>query len=242
LARRAARLPVMMNDETDVISVFIVAASPVARAGLQSLLQADERFIIAGGAAGISSVPPGFSGRQTPDVLLINVGREKDFDDLIRFLGDITEETGFPATVALVPPEMQNFEYAVGALRSGVRGILPIDASESEIAACVAAAANNLISLPPETMENLLSFSIDDSAIKNGERVVPEEMFETLTAREREVLEMLGEGASNKSIARQLNISEHTVKFHVASIFAKFGVNTRTEAVTRGLRNGLILL
>jgi DNA-binding CsgD family transcriptional regulator len=67
-------------------------------------------------------------------------------------------------------------------------------------------------------------------------------MIETLTPREAEVLEMLADGASNKSIAYQLNISEHTVKFHVASIFAKLGVNTRTEAVTLALRRGLILL
>jgi DNA-binding NarL/FixJ family response regulator len=78
--------------------------------------------------------------------------------------------------------------------------------------------------------------------MENNKPIFTGEMFETLTAREKEVLEMLGEGASNKSIAYQLNISEHTVKFHVASIFAKLGVNTRTEAVTQALRNGLILL
>ena len=53
---------------------------------------------------------------------------------------------------------------------------------------------------------------------------------------------MLAEGASNKAIADRLSISEHTVKFHVASIFSKLGVNTRTEAVTLALRRGLVLL
>ena len=63
-----------------------------------------------------------------------------------------------------------------------------------------------------------------------------------LTAREREVLRMLADGAANKTIAWKLGISEHTVKFHVAQILAKLNAGTRTEAVTLGIRQGLILL
>jgi DNA-binding NarL/FixJ family response regulator len=63
---------------------------------------------------------------------------------------------------------------------------------------------------------------------------------EPLTAREMDVLEMLAEGLSNKLIAHRLSISEHTAKFHVNSILAKLSAGTRTEAVTRGIRLGLI--
>jgi DNA-binding CsgD family transcriptional regulator len=63
-----------------------------------------------------------------------------------------------------------------------------------------------------------------------------------LSAREVDVLAELARGAGNKQIAARLAISEHTVKFHVASIFAKLGVSSRTEAVTRGVRLGLIML
>jgi len=63
-----------------------------------------------------------------------------------------------------------------------------------------------------------------------------------LTPREMEVLRLMAEGAANKTIAWKLDISEHTVKFHVASIFAKLNAGTRTEAVTQGVRRGLILL
>jgi DNA-binding NarL/FixJ family response regulator len=69
-----------------------------------------------------------------------------------------------------------------------------------------------------------------------------DEFAEPLTARESQVLELLAEGKSNKEIASALEVSEHTVKFHVSSIIAKLGVAGRTEAVTRGLRDGLILL
>ena len=71
----------------------------------------------------------------------------------------------------------------------------------------------------------------------------PEETIEeSLTARELEVLELLAEGLSNQGIASRLHISEHTVKFHVASICGKLGAENRTDAVRRGVRRGLITL
>jgi DNA-binding NarL/FixJ family response regulator len=67
-------------------------------------------------------------------------------------------------------------------------------------------------------------------------------LAEPLTARELEVLAMLAEGVGNREIADRLAVSEHTAKFHISSILDKLGVSTRTEAVTTGLRTGLILL
>ncbi len=67
-------------------------------------------------------------------------------------------------------------------------------------------------------------------------------VLEPLTPREVQVLGLLAEGAGNKEIAARLNISEHTAKFHISSIFSKLGVSTRTEAVTRGYREGLIMI
>jgi DNA-binding CsgD family transcriptional regulator len=67
-----------------------------------------------------------------------------------------------------------------------------------------------------------------------------EPLVEALTAREHDVLALVADGLPNREIARTLGISEHTVKFHLASIFGKLGVSTRTEAVQRGLRLGVI--
>ena len=67
-------------------------------------------------------------------------------------------------------------------------------------------------------------------------------LAEPLTPREREVLEWLAEGLTNRAIAARLGISDHTVKFHVASIYGKLGVSTRAEAIRRGLRRGLITI
>ena len=70
----------------------------------------------------------------------------------------------------------------------------------------------------------------------------PQQLYEALTPRELEVLEALAQGLSNRAIAAQLGISEHTVKFHISSIFGKLGAENRTDAVRRGVRLGLIAL
>lgn len=191
--------------------------------------------------------PPDFSAGQTNDVILVNVERESDFYNLLEFISDgVPEEINFPAVVALFPPVLQTSEHLAGALKSGVRGMLPHNASADEISACISSAAAGLLSFSPDIAEGFLSLlaetDLSGSAIENNSRIFEDEMIESLTPREAEILGMLGDGASNKSIASELNISEHTVKFHVASIFGKLGASSRTEAVTRALRRGLIML
>ena len=100
--------------------------------------------------------------------------------------------------------------------------------ASAQILAAVYAAAAGLAVTPAE-----------DNAAWLPHAPVPEGV-EPLTAREMDVLEMLAEGLSNKMIAHGLSISDHTAKFHVNSILAKLRAGTRTEAVTRGIRLGLI--
>ena len=82
-------------------------------------------------------------------------------------------------------------------------------------------------------------FLVFDSALM-PQRSEDDPLAEPLTPREGEVLRLLAEGSGNKEIAARLNISEHTIKFHIRSILGKLGAASRTEAVTRGLRSGLI--
>jgi len=117
--------------------------------------------------------------------------------------------------------------------RLGVRAVLPRDASASQIVAAVEAAANGFAVIDPRELDSLPAVAA--SAQASTEPAV-------LTAREIEVLGMLAEGAANKAIAWKLGISEHTVKFHVASILGKLNASSRTEAVTTGIRKGLILI
>ena len=117
---------------------------------------------------------------------------------------------------------------SVEALRLGVRAVLPEDALPQQIIAGIYAAAAGLIVVP----------------VEDGAPLLPhgpvEELSEPLTAREMDVIEMLAEGLSNKAIAHRLSISDHTAKFHVNSILAKLRAGTRTEAVMRGIRLGLV--
>ena len=235
-------MPITMNGENDIITIFIVAASPIARAGLEAVLQIDERLIVTGSAAEIFAAPSVFSFGQTVDVLLVNVQQSGELVALTEFLSGDGEDTSSPSVVALLSTDFQNPEQAIELLQNGVRGILPTEATAGEIIAAIGAAANNLIVAPPEILETLFSSNTIEDYLPNVKKNLSDEAVKDLTPREREVLEFLVEGESNKVIAYRLHISEHTVKFHVASIFGKLGVNTRTEAVTQALRRGLILL
>jgi DNA-binding NarL/FixJ family response regulator len=119
------------------------------------------------------------------------------------------------------------------AVRLGVRALLSRDASAAEILAAVEAAASGLAVVDPRDLEGLLSGA--PAAAVAAEAPV-------LTPRELEVLRMMAEGAANKAIAFRLHISEHTAKFHVASILSKLNASTRAEAVAIGIRKGLILI
>ncbi len=142
--------------------------------------------------------------------------------------------------VALIPNWQQKL---VGSLlRSGVSAVLPNTATGEEILAAVEAALAGLIVLPRDALEIFEETPPMQEANHESSALGLEPLTETLTPRERQVLNMMAEGFGNKEIAWRLQISEHTVKFHVSSILAKLGASSRTEAVTRGLRRGLIMM
>jgi two-component system, NarL family, response regulator YdfI len=123
--------------------------------------------------------------------------------------------------------------WTVQARRAGVRGVLRDDATAEELTTAVAATMAGLVVLHPAAM-------IARPAGTAGSHRVSERTG--LTPRELEILEMMAEGMSNRRIAIRLGISGHTVKFHVASVLGKLGAASRTEAVTLGVRQGLISL
>jgi DNA-binding NarL/FixJ family response regulator len=127
---------------------------------------------------------------------------------------------------------------AHAALVAGVVAVLPTHVSRGALLAAVAAAARGLAVLEP----GLLSRVLHESAWPLPDQPLTAQPSCELTAREREVLTLLAEGASNKVIARQLGISVHTVKYHVASILEKLDATGRTDAVAHAVRLGLILL
>jgi NarL family two-component system response regulator YdfI len=125
-----------------------------------------------------------------------------------------------PTIVTVSDPSAQTSR---ALLRAGARGVIGRDAAQEDLAAAVAAVARGYIVLA------------DGHLPRDSESP-------TLTPREREVLDMLARGLSNKQIAARMALAENTVKFHVASILAKLDATTRTQAVTIGVRRGWIML
>lgn len=129
--------------------------------------------------------------------------------------------------------------YASFPRQSGCKvwGVIPLDASASELEASLMALSEGLVTIFPSFFPE---FAIAESPVLGYSD--ENEGFPALTGRESEVLQLLAQGLANKQIARSLNISEHTVKFHISSIYTKFGVTNRMEAVRYGLQQGLVML
>ncbi len=201
--------------------VFVVAPTPMVRAGLRSMLEAADLVVVGEAGSPAEPVPePSFSAA---DVLLVAD------EELLEETALAVAEDGTQSLVLLSDDEASASRLRDLSLRGW--GIVPPDAPSEELGAAVTAAAQGLTVLPKSLAEQLLA-----------EPAVVEALSEPPTAREREVLGLLGQGFSNKMIARELHISEHTVKFHISSLYAKLGVSNRAEAVSRGARHGLISL
>ncbi|MBA3472204.1 MAG: response regulator transcription factor [Rubrobacter sp.] len=205
----------------DPARVFVVAPTPFSRAGLRSILESAEvsaDVLVVGEADSVVElVPPG------TDVVVV-AG-----DDPLEEAARAVAEEGTQAILLL-----SEDDRSVPVLREFAPrgwGVVSPDAPPEELSAAIVAVIQGLVVLPRALTGRLL----------RGQEAV-EEPAEPLTAREREVLGLLGRGLSNKMIARDLQISEHTVKFHVSSIYAKLGAASRTEAVGLGARLGLISL
>jgi DNA-binding NarL/FixJ family response regulator len=210
-----------------MIRVLIRASSPVVKAGLESLIRAYPSLHVISDSFEEHSAAEGAVKEVEPGVVLAELdGRDDEIasealDDAANGLSVVLLVRG-PTT-----------EWA-NALRQGVKAVLPSNVTGPQIAAAIEAAVAGLVVFHPSEIESLVQAQREDES--------PELLPEALTPREIEVLQLLAEGLGNKEIASRLGISEHTVKFHVASIMGKLGAGSRTEAVTLGIRRGLVLI
>jgi DNA-binding NarL/FixJ family response regulator len=211
---------------------MVTADNLIVRAGLESIIRSNPALEVVGSSSDVATLVQLVEELQ-PDVVLLE-GLGGDDEPVSERLLTKSAGESVPAVVALT--DNANNDWAMDALSKGVRAILPRSATAEEIVAAVIAAATGLVVLHPEVVDSLLPLK------EFPTRALPTSPIQALTAREIEVLGMLALGLGNKTIARRLGISEHTVKFHVSSIFAKLSASTRTEAVTLGARLGLIML
>jgi NarL family two-component system response regulator YdfI len=212
-----------------VIRVFIVAASSLARAGLQNLAAGRDVEVV-GSAPNFESL-----GGQWPDVEADVVLVEASGGQAEAVLDSLAASQLAAEATIVVLADRAEARWFADALRAGVRAVLPSDVSPEQLAAALEAAAAGLVVMHPGEVAAVLP-ATEPAAQPFAE------LAEPLTPRESEVLQMLATGLGNKEIAARLAISEHTVKFHVASILGKLGAGSRTEAVSLGIRRGLVLL
>jgi DNA-binding NarL/FixJ family response regulator len=191
--------------------VFIVAASPLARAGLENLLAARDVEVV-GSNASIDTLPDVLADAM-PDVVLIDSAGEP-FEPLV---GSILA-SGLTTDISVVIlGDGMTPAVSADALRAGIRAALPGDISPDQLVAALQAAASGLFVLHS-------SYATEGIPAGAAPARALDELAESLTRRELEVLQMLAAGLSNKAIASRLDISEHTVKFHVASILGSLAL------------------
>ncbi len=202
-----------------MIKVAIVSPNAALRIGLRELLGRQADIKVVGEAIDLESVHE----IETEVLVLASVSSarllERKFTCAILFLTD-------------------DVESVRSVLNSNARawGLLPLDATEDELAAAVHAVGEGLWVGAPGLVGEMIRFPGRRESL--GEESLPE----PLTAREFEVIQLMAQGLANKQIALSLGISEHTVKFHLSSLYAKLGISSRTEAIKRGIELGLISL
>jgi DNA-binding NarL/FixJ family response regulator len=205
--------------------VIVVGDDPLARAGLASLLTETTELDVVAQIATDESLVDAFL-TYGPDAVLWDLGWTSESSSWRDRLSDLAESG---ASVVTLLPEAT---YSTEVWSAGARGLLSREADPASIQAALNAVSQGLAAIDPALGGGLLPNTDETQGFQ----------LEELTTREHEVLELLAEGLSNRSIAYKLEISEHTVKFHVNAILRKLGAQSRTEAVVRATRSGLILL
>jgi DNA-binding NarL/FixJ family response regulator len=210
-----------------LINVSIIAPTLAERVGYKTLIESDSEIIVIADAPSLEEFDPA----DEEDSILLIMSDEISDEDNTSLLG-----LGRLELPVLIITEDRSLIRSIADSNISVWGILPPDASLEELTSAIKSIQEGLLVFPATFLSSLKKTTLFET--QPGES----EMIEPLTPREREVLELLAEGLANKQIALELDISDHTVKFHISSIYAKLGAASRTEAVRLGLQNGLITL
>jgi DNA-binding NarL/FixJ family response regulator len=210
-----------------VTRVLVVASSPAVRAGLTAMLSGQPGLTVLE-----SGTTPGRAGSSLDlvEAEVMVMALEPGEDPPLPLRAPPDTAARLPAIVLLGDEPAS--AWATRALRNGALGVLPRTATADQIIAAVLAVAAGLT----------VREAGDAVGTLHTRAPLPSQSHPMLTGRELEIIGLLAEGLANKTIAARLGISEHTVKTHVTSVFAKLEVSTRAEAVANAIRLGLIML
>ena len=219
-----------LDHRGSVTRILVVAEHAFARLGLRALLGDRSDMTVVGEASSLEEASPLLAEVEADTIVAADVGESAN--DLVSALESVAPDS---VSIVLLGADFTSSEVA-SLLGGAVRAILSADATGAEIAAALRAVDEGMLVIEPR-VARLLAAAVPESPIETEA-----EGEEPLTEREHEVLGLVALGLPNKTIATRLKISEHTVKFHVGSILAKLDAGSRTEAVTRAARRGLLTL
>jgi DNA-binding NarL/FixJ family response regulator len=202
-----------------MISIALIEDNRLVREGIAALLNQTEDFaVVAAGSTG----DPAVLREAKPQVVLLDVGLWDD--DSLCVAETVRKES--PESKVIIMDLLPVHEDIVDFVNAGVSGFILKDATFEDLVSTIRSVADGAHVLPPEMTSTLFS-QIARDAIVRGRTGAMDSV--RLTAREREVIELIGEGLSNKEIASRLGIASHTVKSHVRNVMEKLAMHTRLQ-------------
>jgi len=228
----------MQNKDNISLRVLVIAGTSARRAHLAGVIS---RAVLGVNVTCDSQISPARFAAAKADVLVVDLDTPVSAAAMLDFLEAVPAGTGSVALIDDPDPA-----WVRSALRASVNAIISRDSTAEDMQLAIQAAEAGFVLLHPTSVQGLLqNNAIDQMRDINDEdmdheNLHREDIVEDLTARESEVLRLVSMGLGNKEIAARLAISEHTAKFHISSILGKLHAASRTEAVSLGIRKGLI--
>jgi DNA-binding NarL/FixJ family response regulator len=217
------------------IRVLIVDDHPVVLEGLHTMLSTDRNIEIVGEASdGVEAVA--MVEDHKPNVVLMDI-RMPNMDG-VQATRRIKQQS--PATAVIVLTMYDTDAYVVDAVRAGASGYLLKDATREMVVDTIRAVNSGATLIKTSLLTEAISSLVQSQKGHQAEAGSPGEGMEQLTAREREVLKLAAVGYSNKDIAKELNITQDTVKKHMQSILGKLHASSRIHAAIQATRAGII--
>ena len=217
-----------MTDE-EPIKVLLVDDHDLLRRGMKTMLESEGLFKVVGEASDGTEVMP-LVEDSLPDVVLIDVIMpNKDGIEATREVKD-----AFPNVGVVVLSGHDDQQFVFDALKAGASGYILKTADLDEVVTTVKSVAAGEGKLDPQLALRVLS------EFQNYQREEVAEVYQPLTPREKEILQLMSEGLPNKTIASRLSISERTVTTHVANIYSKLHVNNRVSAIQEAMRRRIL--
>jgi DNA-binding NarL/FixJ family response regulator len=210
-----------MTKVTALIGVVILSPNLLLRMGLREMLRAIAGVVVTGEASSLHELG---EIEAEAEVIVMASASESWFEPNSFLLSQ--------QAILLLSDEPALVNALIA--RGGLWGVLPPDPSQEELSASLQAMHRGLAVLPAHLASQIWRDT------NRANHLMREKLADPLTPREIEILGLIAQGLANKQIAGQLRISEHTVKFHLSSLYAKLGANSRTEAVRVGMLQGLI--